>query len=120
MLRSVRRARIIALASALLLPVAAAALEPDPTVARTIAQIDAGQFAAASAQISHALAQPAVDTTLRDALEFQRERMRRILLDFTLSEDDVKARLRKQIPDLSDAEFTKWDGDGLLEHRVID
>src|SRR5678815_4379258 len=46
--------------------------------------------------------------------------MRRILLDFTLSEGDVKARLRKQIPDLSDAEFAKWDSEGLFERRVID
>src|SRR4029077_19254677 len=87
---------------------------------QTIAQIDAGQFTLASAQINQILAQPAIDSRLRDALEFQRERMRRILLDFTLSEDDVKGRLRKQIPDLRDDEFAKWDTAGLLERRVID
>jgi len=127
MLRSVRRVRVGALALLLLLPSAAALCDTSngadantQVVEQTIAQIDAGQFAVAEAQISRVLAQPALDPTLRDALEFQRERMRRILLDFTLSEDDVKARLRKQIPDLSDAEFAKWDGDGLFERRVID
>jgi transglutaminase-like putative cysteine protease len=90
------------------------------TVARTIAQIDAGQFASASAQIGQELAQPGLGAQTRQELEFQRERMRRILLDFTLSKDDVKARLHEQIPDLRDEEFARWDGEGLLEHRVID
>ena len=122
MLRPVRRARIGAIACLLLVPLALAApaADPEPVLARTIAQIDAGQFAAASLQISQTLAQTTVDVELRQALEFQRERMRRILLDFTLSEDDVKVRLRKQIPDLRDEEFAKWDSDGLFERRVID
>src|SRR5580765_4529252 len=125
--RFARQARVGAFALLLLLPSTAALCDTgaDPktdaqVVEQTVAQIDAGQFAAASTRIDQVLAQPAVDATLREALEFQRERMRRILLDFTLTEDDVKARLRKQIPDLSDAEFAKWDTDGLLERRVID
>jgi transglutaminase-like putative cysteine protease len=80
--------------------------------------IDAGQFKSAEAQIAQQLRQePGRD---REALEFQRERMRRILLDFPLTEADAKARLRQQIPDLSDAEFAAWDQAGLLEHQVID
>jgi len=85
-----------------------------------IAQIDAGHFKAADAAITSALAQPGLPADTRHALAFQRERMRRILLDFTLSADDVKARVRKQIPDLSDAEFAKWNAAGLFEHQVID
>jgi len=85
-----------------------------------IAQIDAGHFKAADAAITSALAQPGLSADTRHALAFQRERMRRILLDFTLSADDVKARVRKQIPDLSDAEFAKWNAAGLFEHQVID
>ncbi|HEY8329178.1 MAG TPA: transglutaminase domain-containing protein [Rhodanobacter sp.] len=84
-----------------------------------IAQIDAGHFKAADAAITGALAQPGLSADTRNALAFQRERMRRILLDFTLSADDVKARVRKQIPDLSDAEFAKWNAAGLFEHQVI-
>ena len=86
----------------------------------TIAQIDAGQFKAADASIDHALAQPGLSAQARQDLLFQRERMRRILLDFTLDADAVKARVRKQIPDLTDAEFARWDAAGLFEHQAID
>lgn len=82
--------------------------------------IDTGRFEAAGSAIAKALAQPGLDDGRRAALLFQRERMRRLLLDFTLDADAVKARLRKQIPDLTDAEFTRWDGAGLLEKQVID
>lgn len=92
----------------------------DGVVDMVIARIDAGHFKAAELQIGQALADPQLATGTRDALRFQRERMRRILLDFTLSRDDVKARLRTQIPDLSDAEFAQWDETGLLEHMDID
>src|SRR5690606_13239754 len=56
----------------------------------------------------------------RMALEFQRERMRRILLDFSLDEAAAKERLRRDIPDMSDADFARWDAEGLIEARVID
>jgi transglutaminase-like putative cysteine protease len=99
--------------------VVAAETATDP-VAPTIVLIDAGQFKAAEADIAKALAQPGLSTEKRGELEFQRERMRRILLDFTLDADAAKAKLRKQIPDLTDAEFARWDKDGLLEHQTID
>ncbi len=82
--------------------------------------IDAGQFKAAETQIAQSLADDRLAPSAREALEFQRERMRRILIDFTLSEDEAKARVRKQIPDLKDDEFAKWDAAGLLEHQTID
>jgi len=90
-------------------------------LADVAAQIDAGQFAASRAAIDQALAtQPAPTADMRNALEFQRERMRRILLDFTLSEDQVKAKLREQIPDLTDTEFAAWKAAGLFETQIID
>ncbi|MEO7073317.1 MAG: transglutaminase domain-containing protein [Rhodanobacter sp.] len=95
-------------------PTAAAGLE------RIIAHIDAGQFQSATASIDQALVRTDLPTPTRNALEFQRERMRRILLDFTLSRAEVQARVRKQIPDLTDAEFARWDTAGLLEHMTID
>ena len=82
--------------------------------------IDAGKFKAAEAAISKSLAQSALRAADRTALEFQRERMRRILLDFTLSEAAAKAKIRKAIPDLRDEEFAAWDAAGLLEHQTID
>lgn len=93
--------------------------QSDP-VHETISLIDAGQFKAAQAQIDRELGDQQIPASTREELNFQRERMRRILLDFTLSADDVKARVRKQIPDLTDAEFEHWDRQGLFEHQVID
>jgi transglutaminase-like putative cysteine protease len=84
------------------------------------ALVDAGQFNAAEAQISKVLAQPSLSSADREALTFERERMRRILLDFSLSAEEAQARLRRQIPDLSSTEFAAWDAAGLLEHMVID
>jgi transglutaminase-like putative cysteine protease len=97
---------------------AEAAAEPD--LASVVVQIDAGQFAAAESAIANALDDTRLPALAREELEFQRERMRRILLDFTLSEDQVKAKLREQIPDLKDKEFADWNSAGLFEHQVID
>lgn len=85
-----------------------------------IGQIDQGQFAAAEARIAERLADPTLSTEERAAWSFQRERMRRMKLDFSLDEAAAKAQLRKQIPDLRDDEFARWDAAGLIEHLDID
>ena len=82
--------------------------------------VDAGQFDAAEAAITIALADPSLDASTRESLAFERERMRRILLDFTLDENALKAQLRKQIPDLTDVEFAHWKSQGLFEQQLID
>ncbi|MFC4313348.1 transglutaminase-like domain-containing protein [Steroidobacter flavus] len=87
---------------------------------RTVVQlVDAGDFSAAHKAIDKALLSSPAPEQSR-AYEFERERMRRILLDFSLTPADAQARVRKQIPDLTDAEFAKWDQAGWLESRVID
>jgi transglutaminase-like putative cysteine protease len=88
------------------------------TLSEVQALVDAGQFKAAEARIAQALAQPSNKD--HDALGFERERMRRILLDFSLTAEDVQTRLRRQIPDLSSTEFAAWDAAGLLERMDID
>ena len=82
--------------------------------------VDAGQFKSAEGQITRSLAQTSLSSADREALTFERERMRRIRLDFSLTADDAQSRLRRQIPDLTPAEFAAWDAAGLLEHQVID
>jgi transglutaminase-like putative cysteine protease len=115
-------------ACALLLVVAAAiagaadVASPDPGAEAPpaiVALIDAGDFAGAERRIAAGLSADPDPVTHR-ALEYQRERMRRILLDFTLDAEAAKARVRRQVPDLTDVEFARWDAAGLLEHRVID
>jgi transglutaminase-like putative cysteine protease len=117
-LRRRRHSLATALACLLLTGVASAATQSP--VQHAIALIDAGQFSAAEADITDALVQPGLSPEARDALLFQRERMRRIRLDFTLDADAAKAKVRKQIPDLTDAQFARWDQQGLLEHQLID
>ena len=85
-----------------------------------VSMVDSDRFKAAETAIDAALADPALTVADRDALLFQRERMRRILIDFRLDEAEVLSRLRKAIPDLGDAEFARWKAANLIEHRVID
>jgi transglutaminase-like putative cysteine protease len=94
--------------------------EPGTAAATASHQIDTGQFKAAEVTITTALATPNLTRAQQQTLRFQRERMRRIHLDFKLDTNAAKARLRKQIPDLTDAEFATWDAAGLLEKQVID
>jgi transglutaminase-like putative cysteine protease len=97
-----------------------AASSPGPDVTAVVSLIDADRFEAAEAAIEQALADDSLDLRTREALAFQRERMRRILIDFHLDEEEVRARLRKAIPDFTEAEFQHWKASNLLEHRVID
>src|SRR5690606_18240100 len=83
-----------------------------------VAAVDAGRFAEAEARIAALLSQG--DAAQRRALEFERERMRRIRLDFSLDRAAVLAQLRRQIPDLRESEFDAWDAAGLVEHMDID
>jgi transglutaminase-like putative cysteine protease len=85
-----------------------------------IAHVDGGQFKAARSSIDKLLAGSGLTADDRAALEFEAERMHRIELDFSLSEQEARDRVRSQIPDLGADEFARWDAAGLLEHRVID
>ncbi|KRG71966.1 transglutaminase-like domain-containing protein [Pseudoxanthomonas dokdonensis] len=98
-------------------PAASSQAAPLPAV---IAAIDDGHFQQASARIDAALQQDDLSASTRQALQFQRERMRRMRIDFALDRNQVMARIRQQIPDLSDAEFDRWDAAGTIEHLDID
>ena len=100
-------------------PVAMGADYSDSAIVQAvIARIDRGDFNGASSAIEGALP----DASALDArvLAFQRERMRRIALDFDQDAAQVRERLRKQIPDITDADFVRWDEQGLLERMDID
>jgi transglutaminase-like putative cysteine protease len=99
---------------------AGAQVSNDAGVHAVIARVDAGDFKGAEATIDKTLAMPATTPDTRDALLFQRERMCRILLDFDQTAEQVKARVRREIPDFSDAEFAQWDAQGLFERMDID
>ncbi|HET6633255.1 MAG TPA: transglutaminase domain-containing protein [Rhodanobacteraceae bacterium] len=115
---------LLALPVAIAATPAAAAAAPapgtEPPVTAIVTLIDDGQFAAAEARIAAALQAPGLSAASRTALQFQRERMRRIRHDFSLDADAVKAAVRRRIPDLTDAEFRRWMAHGLFEHMAID
>ncbi len=86
-----------------------------------VALVDQGRFADAGRAIDIALYDEAgVPEPTRDALAFERERMRRIRMDFGLTRDDAIARVRRQIPDLTQAQFDAFDAQGLIESLRID
>ncbi|MEO8160298.1 MAG: transglutaminase domain-containing protein [Arenimonas sp.] len=82
--------------------------------------VDEGQFRQAQAAIDAAGKRGDPAAGPQGALAFERDRMQRILLDFSMDAAQVQARVRKQIPDLQDAEFERWAKAGLFERRVID
>ena len=84
-----------------------------------IAMIDQGRFAEAGTHLDAWLASHP-GAARQAASAFQKERMRRIRLDFSLDEAAAKEKLRHWIPDLRDDEFARWDAQGLLEHLDID
>ena len=114
---------IMILVAMLPMPVAASGIPPqssDSAVRVVTGLVSAGQFQAADARIEALLKQPGLASDTREALEFQRERMQRMHYDFSMTADQVEAAVRKQIPDLTDAEFADWDAHGLFEHMYID
>jgi len=84
------------------------------------ALINSGEFKKAETHIAGALAQSSLSPADREALSYERERMRRMALDFSLTAEEAQERLKRQIPDLTPAEFAAWDQAGLLERLTID
>jgi transglutaminase-like putative cysteine protease len=115
---------LLALAMMLPMPGVASGVPPaaagDDTPGPVVELVSAGQFQAADTRIGAVLAQPKLASDLRQAFEFQRVRMQRMRYDFSLSADQVEAKVREQIPELTDAEFARWDAHGLFERLDID
>ena len=91
-----------------------------PDLERINAAVDAGDFAQADATINEALSDAALPAASRSALAFERERMRRIRMDFGLNRTEALARARRIAPGLSDAQFDAFDARGLIESMRID
>jgi transglutaminase-like putative cysteine protease len=101
-------------------PALAAAAVDDDRVATVVALVEDGRFRDARAAIDAALAVPGIAEAEADALRFERERMRRILLDFHHAGAAVDARLAELVPDLAPADLARWKREGTLECRTID
>ena len=110
----------VLLAVAAIASAATAKASADADLPTIVGLITAGQFREANTRIDAALKQPGLSAATLEALQFQRARMQRMRDDFNLTADEVEARVRKQIPNLTDAEFERWDAHGLFEHMYID
>ena len=110
---------LLALLAAVLWPQAGSAGGPED-LGQVIQSIDAGQFRAAESGIAAALGKPGLTAESHEQLLFQRERMRRIYMDFSLDPAAARERVRSYVPDLTEQEFERWDERGLIEHRLID
>ncbi len=86
-----------------------------------IKDIDRGEFAAAEQSLA-ALAHTNVgaDPGIAQQIEFERERMRRILLDFPYHREALKGKLAERIADVSEREIDAWTASGELESLLID
>ena len=119
-MHAARRAAYPLLASALLLVTGLGLRAASPPATALLEDVmdlvDGGRFA----QAERLIAQAGEGGSLTDELAFQRERMRRIRLDFSLDESGLRAAVRRQIPDLREDEFRRWTASNQLEHMVID
>ncbi|MFZ2324575.1 MAG: transglutaminase-like domain-containing protein [Ignavibacteriaceae bacterium] len=53
-------------------------------------------------------------------LQFEKERLERIKIDFNKTADDIIKYLQKYYPDINENDFKKWEDDGSLEFKIID
>jgi transglutaminase-like putative cysteine protease len=54
------------------------------------------------------------------AADWEQERMERIKIDFSRTEDEVKTYIRKYIPDVTDEQMRHWEETKALEYMILD
>ncbi|HSM47828.1 MAG TPA: hypothetical protein VK872_08450, partial [Draconibacterium sp.] len=63
-------------------------------------------------------------TGLTDSVAFEIEileaKMKRIRIDFSKTEDEIKAEMASFFPGLTDEQLRKWEADKSLEMKIID
>ena len=79
-----------------------------------------GKFAESERVLRDALKSNDLPVVERKRLEFELDRLNRIRLDFTLTEDQLFGVLQKSVKELTRDEFDSWVKEGRFEGRVID
>jgi transglutaminase-like putative cysteine protease len=111
------RTVILLLAIVISTRLAFAAHDPIP---RAAALQESGDYKGAAAILSDALKAPDLSAAQRKELEFQLDVLRRIKLDYTLTEDDVFGGLSTSIRGLTRDEFKGWLAKGWFDRKTID
>lgn len=92
----------------------------DEALTRASALEKDGRFTDAERVLNSASDEARQDAKARATLEFEKERLRRIRLDFPFSKAELFAKLKKSFADLSSAEFESWVREGRFDSRLID
>jgi hypothetical protein len=82
--------------------------------------IQKGDFTKASIQIDSLRATNTLTETKDYELLFRKDVLNRIRLDFSLTEKEVRERLNRYFPKLSDSQMRSWEQNRKLEMKVID
>ena len=82
--------------------------------------IQKGDFTEATRKIDGMLATENLSDQEKYQLNFQMNILHRIRLDFSLSEKEVRGKLRPYFPNLDDRQMRAWENERKLEMKVID
>jgi len=95
--------------------------EPPATALAHAAKLrDQGDFKGASAVLNAALDAPNLPASDERELEFQRDVLRRIKLDYSWTRADLFDKLSSSVQDLTSSEFDQWIAQGRFDSRKID
>ncbi len=82
--------------------------------------IGSGEYSKATKMIDKILMKENISELDRLELEFQKEKMNRIMKDFRKSEKNVLEYIRKYIPEVTVEDLARWREEGTLEYKNID
>jgi len=83
-------------------------------------EISDGNFTKADSMIDKIIYQSSLSPSEIYELDFQKDRMNRIRLDFQKSAGDILEYVRKYYPDADENTLENWEKDGTLEYKIID
>lgn len=83
-------------------------------------EIEIGNFKIASEMIDSVITNNNLSPLEIYDLNFQKELMKRIEMDFSRTEEDILTFLKKYYPDIKSEDLRKWEEDKSLEVKIID
>ena len=84
-----------------------------------VALVSQGQWRQASAKIDRLLPTNC-NFDLRRGLLFQKERIERMRLDFTRNREEVLAKMKQIVPEITEKHFAEWKSAGAIEYLKVD
>ncbi|MFZ0452441.1 MAG: transglutaminase-like domain-containing protein [Ignavibacteriaceae bacterium] len=84
------------------------------------AEIKSGNFTKADSMIDNIIDKNNLTESEKYELNFRKDVLHRIRLDFQKTQEDVLNYVRKYYPDANEKTLEKWENDGSLEYKIID